>query len=137
MSNDHAEMRRLANMTAAIPGLYGFPATILALLDEIEALRKERDELRKYLIAAGNATGAMLSDDVSTDFLSTVADNARAYIARIKAERDELRAKLDAIKAVGVGADTGGLDGPGYPCHYCEEKDEIVDAAIRAAEAKP
>jgi hypothetical protein len=49
---DHSELRRLAE--AATPGPWrglrnaGNPARILALLDEVEALKREQDEALKY-----------------------------------------------------------------------------------------
>jgi hypothetical protein len=46
----------------------------------------ERDRLREALIKTGRATGALLADSVSTDFLMEVPENAELYI---KAQRDK------------------------------------------------
>ena len=54
------------------------------------ALREQVGEYRRLLIETGRAVGAVLSDEVSLDFLRHVPEEARLKVAALTEERDRL-----------------------------------------------
>lgn len=64
-------------------------------------LRAERDTLRKIAIDAGKEAGAILSDEVSTEFLEYVPNEVNLRLAKAQAEIARLREALWRCKRLG------------------------------------
>jgi hypothetical protein len=67
------------------------------MLDEVLTLRAENARLRAALIQTGNNIGAALSDQVTTDFLMHVPEEARMKIERLTSERDAARRERQEV----------------------------------------
>jgi hypothetical protein len=66
--------------------------------DWLAAARAEVERLRRALIAAGKASGAGLSDAVSTDFLMSVPQEVTMVVSKLRSEADAAIRELAAAK---------------------------------------
>lgn len=105
---DHVGLVGLVwHLCDALEHVQGSDLAMLELLAEArrerDSSRSEVDRLRAALIASGRNTGALLVDNVSTDFLMHVPEEVRLVIERLRAQNEELRASLViAIRTVRV-----------------------------------
>ena len=73
-------------------------AEITRLRASLESMQGERDMLRTALIQTGRNVGAFLTDEVSTDFIMGVPDEARLVVERLTAERDRLKERVAELE---------------------------------------
>lgn len=64
--------------------------------------RPQVERLRGALIAAGNNAGAVLGDQVTTDFLMHVPEEIRLKVSRLTAENERLRTAVRSTASQGT-----------------------------------
>lgn len=104
MSLDRKAAR--ARCDAALKDLAGVADFVAHAREDLPAALDEIDELRAGMLLAGRRAGALLSDEVSTEFLASAGgevvmafDEKDRQIARLLAERERTANRVDGILA--------------------------------------
>jgi hypothetical protein len=76
----------------------------------LPTLTGEVERLRTALIEAGRSAGALLADEVSTDFLMLIPDEVKAALTRQQIQLEELREALEPFAEIARRAAVGETD---------------------------